>query len=429
MPLPPRPWFLACAALLLLTECPAWSAKPVLDPAGKFQSLLKQAGIYESRLLPKGCLTWKQTPLGKDSVRLDPILAKKSACAHLRAEDSWIMPLDGTSPVLLGGSGHDLRIPLDLVVTSGQPSVLEGKEPIPGQFKEDTAFVDVILAGGGGSRRIQMTRNVVRIAQSASWGYINAWKKITRGETTRLFKKAINFPSDSSNPRLNLKVLPDGIWFDATLRVPLLRDPSTGREHLPDSAWKDSLIGPLVSESCNFRPGAAIGIEIDPDVEFSLLASVLRTLVSTGHQEAHLTIAGRPGFEVELMQPQSGQWGVLSWPSHSCDSAGTDLLLSTSVENTNLWWDLLANRTKLFAEQRSELDTLTPSELSKLSKALQSAASRFPTGRWIGIQLEPDVRVSRLAQLASIVPSGRRIALYGTFRNNTRLTWACKRDR
>lgn len=420
--------------LCLAAPFAAWCAKPLPSPTKRFEAALHRLGLYESKLLPTGCLSWKSTPFGKDSLRFDPVIAPKKTCEDLRAKDSWILPLDGTEPLLVAGSDQGLRVSLEEIeeLAESDPAELEdhgvraGRESEPGPFvgttEEDGNMIDVILAGGGGA--IRKTRAVKIVGISRNWTYFDPWEHITHGEVSSFqgdLPPRREGPTDSATV-FELRL--DGLRMGGTVLSPVGIRPNTGLEAFPDSVWKDSLVAPLGKALCALAPDRSVRIVVHPDLPFSLLSGVLRTAAGAGRTEVQLAIGPLAPFAVELLQRRPGGRLPTTWLAHSCDSAGSDVLASVGPDSTVVWKDLVAGRPKYQGLVVGASDTLTPKESDSLGGIIRSALGK-PGGRWMGVLVEPEVRISRLGQVATLVPKGRRIALYGAFRGRTRLAAAC----
>jgi hypothetical protein len=114
----------------------------------RFEAALRERGLYVSAEFPNGCLSWKGVPK-RDSVVFHPVLSSDTRCQGIApVQETWIVR-KGEEPLLIAGLG---RVPLRMVMFgkhSGRPSdgllgeAVDGSQP---------NMLDVILAGGGGSR-------------------------------------------------------------------------------------------------------------------------------------------------------------------------------------------------------------------------------------------------------------------------------------
>lgn len=110
----------------------------------------EKAGLYRPPEVPEGCLDWKATPKG-DSVAFSSRVSSEPACQGVGPiAHRWILPRRGGVPLLMEGKRRtSLGVLTGVDLPEEEPDRLLTNAP---RDREDDG-IDMILSGGGGSRR------------------------------------------------------------------------------------------------------------------------------------------------------------------------------------------------------------------------------------------------------------------------------------
>lgn len=110
----------------------------------------EKAGLYRPPEVPEGCLDWKATPKG-DSVAFSSRVSSEPACQGVGPiAHRWILPRRGGVPLLMEGKR---RTSLGVLTGVDLPEEEPDRLPANGPGDREDDGIDMILSGGGGSRR------------------------------------------------------------------------------------------------------------------------------------------------------------------------------------------------------------------------------------------------------------------------------------